>query len=142
MKIIVVIGRILFSLIFILSLMSHFKTSTIAYAEARQVPAASVLVPLSAVLAAVGGLSILLGYKAKAGAWLLVVFLIPVTLYMHAFWKETDPMQMGIQTGNFMKNAALLGAALLISYFGSGPASLDSLSTASTAEEKKHSIKP
>jgi len=44
------------------------------------VPAARLLVPLSGELALAGGLSIAVGYKAKLGAWLLVVFLIPVTV--------------------------------------------------------------
>ncbi|WP_215217007.1 MULTISPECIES: hypothetical protein [Candidatus Rhabdochlamydia] len=39
------------------------------------------LVPFSGLLALVGGLSILLGYKARYGAWLLVIFLVPVYLY-------------------------------------------------------------
>jgi hypothetical protein len=43
------------------------------------VPLASIAVPLSGVVAIAGGLSILLGYRAKLGAWLIVLFLIPVT---------------------------------------------------------------
>jgi uncharacterized membrane protein YphA (DoxX/SURF4 family) len=49
-------------------------------------PLASIAVPLSGVLAIAGGLSILLGYRAKLGACLIVVFLVPVTLMMHRFW--------------------------------------------------------
>jgi putative oxidoreductase len=126
MKAIVLIGRILFSLIFLMTVMGHFKQESVDYALSHHVPAASVLVPLSGVIAFLGGLSVLLGFKAKAGAWLLVIFLVPVTFYMHAFWAETDAMQMRMQMGNFMKNCSLLGAALMITYFGAGPASLDS----------------
>jgi uncharacterized membrane protein YphA (DoxX/SURF4 family) len=43
-------------------------------------------VPLAGVLSIVGGFSILLGYRAKVGAWLIVLFLIPVTVLMHKFW--------------------------------------------------------
>jgi putative oxidoreductase len=73
----------------------------------------------------VGGLSILLGYRAKLGAWLLVLFLVPVTLAMHQFWAAHDPMMAQIQQVNFMKNLSLLGAALFISQAGAGPLSLD-----------------
>jgi putative oxidoreductase len=125
MKYIVLLGRILYSAMFIKSASGHFTGQMIGYASAHGVPAASFLVPFSGVLALVGGISILLGYKAKWGAWLIVIFLIPVTFMMHAFWKETDPMQTQIQMAMFLKNISMLGAAFLISYFGSGPLSLD-----------------
>jgi putative oxidoreductase len=135
MKYLVVIGRVFFSLIFLMTLMGHFKQQTIDYVSTQGVPAASILVPLSGIIASVGALSIILGYKAKAGAWLLIIFLVPVTFYMHAFWKETDPMKMQMQVANFMKNLSLIGAALLISYFGSRPLSIDKERT--TASQKK-----
>ena len=85
----------------------------------------TVLVPISGIMAIIGGLSIFLGYKAKWGAWLLVAFLIPVTLMMHAFWKLDNPMEYQVQMAMFMKNISMLGAALLIAWFGAGPVSLD-----------------
>ena len=44
----------------------------------------------------------------------IVVFLVPVTFMMHAYWQETDPMQRINQRVNFQKNIALLGAALML----------------------------
>ena len=125
MKYLVLLGRICFSAIFMLTIMSHFKYETVVYAQSQGVPLAEFLVPLSCIIAFTGGLSILLGYKAKIGAALIIIFLIPVTFYMHAFWKVAEPMQQHMQMVNFMKNLSLLGAALLISYFGSGPCSID-----------------
>jgi putative oxidoreductase len=49
------------------------------------VPTASVAVPLSGIIALLGGLNILSGYKAKYGAWLIVLFVVPVTVMMHNF---------------------------------------------------------
>ena len=135
MKYLVVIGRVFFSLIFLMTLMGHFKQQTIDYVSTQGVPATSILVPLSGIIASVGALSIILGYKAKAGAWLLIIFLLPVTFYMHAFWKETDPMKIQMQMANFMKTISLIGAALLISYFGSGPLSIDK-ERATASQEK------
>ena len=43
------------------------------------------------------------------------------------FWTVTDPMARQMQMVNFMKNLAMLGGALMISYFGAGPMSIDSL---------------
>jgi len=126
MKYTVLLGRILFSVIFLNSGLFHFSGMAVGYASAQGVPLASILVPFSGVIAIVGGLLILLGYQAKWGAWLIVLFLIPVTFMMHAFWKETDPMQKQMQMGMFMKNISILGGAFLITWFGAGPVSFDS----------------
>jgi putative oxidoreductase len=122
---IVILGRFLFTLIFLMAGSNHFSKQTIGYAASQGVPLASIAVPLSGVLAIAGGISILLGYRAKLGAWLIAVFLVPVTLMMHKFWAVQDPMMVQIQMVMFMKNLAMLGGALLISQFGAGPFSLD-----------------
>ncbi len=124
MKYISLLGRIFFALIFLMGGAAVFSKSGMEHAEAAGVPMASIAVPLAGVVAIAGGLSIALGYNARLGAWLIVLFLVPVTFFMHAFWKETDPQMMQMQQVNFFKNIALLGAALMITQFGSGPASL------------------
>ena len=122
---VVFLGRLLFALIFPMSGFTHFAKQTIGFAASQGVPMASVLVPLSGIIALLGALSILLGFRAKLGAWLIVIFLIGVTP-LHKFWGITDPMMQQMQMVNFMKNLAMLGGALLITQFGSGPWSLDS----------------
>src|SRR6266481_9904442 len=122
---VVVLGRFFFVLIFVMAGPLHFSKPEVAYAAAQGVPLASILVPFSGVLAIAGGLSMLLGYRAKLGAWLIVLFLVPVTLMLHKFWTVTDPMMAQIQMILFMKNVSMLGGALLISHFGAGPFSLD-----------------
>jgi putative oxidoreductase len=122
---VVVLGRFFYVLLFLMAGPLHFSKQEVAYAAAQGVPLASILVPFSGVLAFAGGLSILLGYRAKLGAWLLVLFLVPVTVMMHNFWAVHDPMMAQIHMGMFMKNVSMLGGALLISQFGAGPFSLD-----------------
>ncbi len=131
MKYLALAGRICFSAIFIFGAPGHFTARYVGYAAQAGVPAASLLVPLSGVIALLGGLSIALGYQAKLGALLLVVFLIPVTIAMHGFWTVTDPMMGQMQQAMFMKNLSMLGGALVIAYFGAGPLSLDSRRIAS-----------
>ncbi|MNY69960.1 hypothetical protein D3C86_2079850 [compost metagenome] len=53
------------------------------------------------------------------------MFLIPVTIMLHNFWTITDPMAQQMDMAAFMKNVSMIGAALMIAYFGSGPLSLD-----------------
>lgn len=125
MNYVLVLARVIFSLIFVMSGFSHFGADSIAYAASSGVPMANLLVPASGVLALFGGLSIIVGYKAKWGAWLLVAFLVPVTFMMHAFWTVSDPMMQQMQMISFMKNLSLIGGALVIANFGAGELSLD-----------------
>ncbi len=125
MKYLVLLGRILFSAIFIEAGPGHFSRETIAFAAGHGVPLANIAVPLSGAMAIAGGLSVLFGYRARVGAWLLVLFLVPVTLMMHNFWAVADPMGARMQQIMFMKNLSMLGGALLITHFGAGPMSLD-----------------
>jgi putative oxidoreductase len=122
---VVLLGRLLFVLIFLMAAPNHFSKQTIVFAASQGVPFASLAVPFSGVLALAGGLSVLLGYRAKIGAWLIALFLIPVTLMMHKFWTVHEPMMAQMQMIMFMKNVAILGGALLITQFGAGPLSLD-----------------
>ena len=122
---VLLLGRLFYVAIFVMSGVTHFTAKPVAYAAAAGVPFASLAVPASGILALAGGLSILLGYRARIGAWLLVLFLIPVSFAMHNFWAVKDPMMAQIQMAMFMKNVSMLGGALLISQFGAGPWSLD-----------------
>ena len=69
-------------------------------------------------------MSILLGYRARIGAWLIVLILAAVTPMPHKFWAVGDPMHQ-MQFIMFMKNVSMLGGALLITQLGPGPWSLD-----------------
>ncbi len=119
------LGRVLFAIIFILAAPRHFTQEGIKHAADLGVPFAALLVPLSGVLALCGGISVALGLKTRWGAWMLVGFLLPVTFWMHAYWKLSDPASVHIQNAMFAKNLSMLGAALLISQFGAGAFSVD-----------------
>lgn len=124
MREVILLGRVFFALIFVLAGFGHFTEPVISYAASQGVPFASFLVPFAGLLAILGGLSIALGYYPKVGGWLIVAFLVPVTLKMHAFWNVSDPTMAQIQRIMFLKNLGLLGGALAFTYFGSGPYSL------------------
>lgn len=125
MPYLVLLGRILFAAIFLVAAPRHFTREGAAHAAELGVPLARLAVPLSGVLAFAGGLGVLLGYQTRISAWLLVAFLAPVTVMMHAFWRLDDPVAVHTQQAMFMKNVAMLGAALLIAWAGAGPLSLD-----------------
>ena len=125
MRFLSLLGRVLFAWVFVKSAPAHFQEQSIGYLSEQGIPFAPVLVPLSGFLALVGGISVLLGWRAKAGAWLLVAFLVPVTLLMHPFWAVSDPAAAAIQEAMFYRNLSMLGGALLIAWFGAGPIAMD-----------------
>lgn len=125
LRLAVPVGRVLFAAIFVTAAFHHFSSQAVHYAASAGVPLAGIAVPLSGVMALAGGLGVALGYRTKLAAWLLVAFLVPVTLFMHAFWSVHDPMMHQMQQIMFMKNVSMLGGALLLAYFGAGPFSLD-----------------
>ena len=119
------VGRALYAAIFILASFAHFSRATIESTAHQGVPFATVLVPASGLMALLGGLSILTGYRTRVGAALVILFLIPVTFTMHAFWAVHDPQMAALQRAMFFKNVSLAGAALLLLHFGAGPYSFD-----------------
>ncbi len=116
MDVVILIGRILFAALFLNSAVGHFlQTDAMAgYAGAKGVPSPRLATLAGGVLLGLGGLSVLLGVWADLGALLLVVFLVPTAVLMHAFWKETDPQGRQMEMVQFMKDIALAGAALMI----------------------------
>ncbi len=66
-----------------------------------------------------GGVSILLGFKTRIGAVLLVIFLIPTTLIFH------NPIVNSEEWNSFLKNLGLVGGLLMLIYAGAGALSLD-----------------
>jgi len=119
-------GRLLISLVFIMSGISHLKNLgfTTQAAASSGVPAPKLLALLASLFSLLGGLGVALGFRADIGAILLLLFLVPVTLTMHPFWKYSDPMESANHKAHFMKNVALIGAALFILHAGPGPFSL------------------
>ncbi|NNH75706.1 DoxX family protein [Nocardia uniformis] len=124
MDVLVLIGRILFVVVFLGSGIAHLtQTDAMAgYAQSKGIPAPKLAVQASGVLLVLGALMILLGVWADLGALLLVVFLLPTAFLMHAFWKETDPTAKQTEMIQFNKDISLAGAAIaLFAFFAHTP---------------------
>jgi putative oxidoreductase len=115
MDVVVLVGRVLFGALFVLSAFAHLmQTDALAgYAAARGVPMARLATVVSGVQILVGGVFVILGLWGDVGALLLFVFLILTASLMHGFWKETDPQSRQMETVQFNKDVALSGAALI-----------------------------
>ena len=116
MDIVLIIGRILFALIFINSGLMHFTKSSamVGYAQYKKVPAAKIAVPLTGLMILLGGLYVALGIYADLGALLIAIFTLVSAFMMHNFWTIDDATAKQTETISFFKNLALAGASLII----------------------------
>jgi putative oxidoreductase len=79
----------------------------------------SLIMILSAVFAGAGGLLVLLGIKVQLGTVLLILFLIPSTIVMHAFWMYDGSMREEHMM-MFLRNFNILGGLFILASSGGG----------------------
>lgn len=126
--IVAVLGRVLLCTIFLLSAVGNIIPNfrSVAGTMATEgVPAPQLMLVGAIAFLIAGSLSIILGYKPRLGAALLLVFLVLATYFFHDFWTLGDPQARQEQTIQFLKNLGLMGAMLLVIANGTGPMSLD-----------------
>src|SRR6202046_16652 len=118
-------ARILFTLIFFLSGITHF-TSTQSYIALMPaaIPFRAFWVAISGVVELAGAAMILLNYRPRLGGWLIVLFLVPVTIVVHgtAMLTLADPLMRAVNVSMFLKGLAMIACALFITQFGVSPA--------------------
>lgn len=122
------LARILLAAIFIMAGLSKIGgfSGTQAYMAFRGMPATAFFLVCAMLVEIGGGLSVLVGYKARIGAFLLFLFLIPATLIFHTALGGAFPAeQVQLQQAMMMKNLAIMGGLLAIAVHGAGGLSLD-----------------
>jgi putative oxidoreductase len=116
MGILIVIGRVLFAVLFLVSAYGHLtkRKMMAGYAASRGLPSAEFLVVATGVQIAVGSIMVALGLWPDLGALILFLFLVPTAFLMHPFWKESEPQGRAMEQVQFFKDLALAGAALVM----------------------------
>lgn len=114
MDFLVLIGRILFAVLFLTSGYNHVanREAMSGYASSKGVPSALFFVVASGVWIIVGSLLVLLGLWADLGALMLVVFLIATAFLFHPYWRESDPGTRLNEMNHFLKDIGLAGAGV------------------------------
>ncbi|MGC1676094.1 MAG: DoxX family membrane protein [Candidatus Binataceae bacterium] len=116
-----IIARILFTLIFFLSGVTHI-TAMRSYIDLMPaaIPWRAFWVTISAVVELSGAAMVLLNYRPRLGGWLLVLFLVPVTIVVHgtAMLTLADPVMRAVNVSMFLKGLAMIACALFITQFG------------------------
>lgn len=114
--IVLLIGRIVFSIQFLAAGFAHFKMSEemVGYARSMGVPAASLGGWPAGVWVLAGGLSVLLGVWPDVGMLMIALWGIPSAWYIHGWWRYEDEQQKQTQQQLFMRNLAFTGAAIAL----------------------------
>lgn len=113
----------MFTSLFFLSGITHFTNIPYYLALMPETfPLRTFCVLISGAVELAGAAMILFNWRPRLGAWLIVLFLIPVTVVVHGYWMinaEAEAMRAS-QQAHFLKGIALTGAALLITQTGVG----------------------
>lgn len=110
------LGRILFSLVFVGSGIGHLTQTegSAQYAAYKKVPSPKLAVQASGVLMLLGGLAIILGIWMDLAALGIAILLLMMAFMMHRFWEETDGQTKQVEMAQFMKNVSIAGGALVL----------------------------
>ena len=119
------IFRTMFSLIFIVGGLGHFGEADLMTSRfdaspwadlVRSIGDPQLMLSISGVVLALGGLLILIGYKTRLAALCLFVTLVAITFVIHIAPGHVGPL---------LKNVALLGGLIHFYVRGAGAYSLD-----------------
>jgi putative oxidoreductase len=120
------LGRALFAYVFIPAGYSKIGgfAATAGYMASKGLPAVNVLLALTIVIELLGGLALLVGWKARWAALALAGFTIIASVVFHNYWALPEAEQMTQQL-MFVKNMGLVGGLLLVVGLGPGRLSVD-----------------
>jgi len=79
----------------------------------------SLMLALGIAFELIGGLSLLLGWKTRWGAWALIAFTLVASALFHNFLQDETQIVM------FLKNLSIIGGLLYIATYGAGALSVD-----------------
>jgi len=114
-------SRILLSAIFLLSGFGKiFDFANQAAYVGSVLPAPTFMLIMAIIFEVGGAIFLLVGYKTRLGATLLITFTILATAFFHNNFADQIQMIM------FMKNLAIIGGLISIAVYGAGPMSVDS----------------
>ena len=123
---VLVAGRALLSAVFLVAGVRKILIwgPQVAYFTKLGFPAPEFFTVLAIVIELGAGLALLVGWKTRWAAWLLVLFVLIASFMAHRFW-EFDAAQQANQMNHFLKNLAIIGGLMFVAAFGPGPTSVD-----------------
>jgi len=129
-RIMPLVGRILISVIFLLSgimKLANFSGS-VAFAASKGLPLANVMLAGALAVEILGALCLIAGFQTRIAALIMFLYLIPTTLIFQNFWVMQGAMRGDMQI-HFLKNLAIMGGLLMVAAYGPGRLSVDASRT-------------
>lgn len=119
-------GRILMALLFLIigfqKLMGY--AGTVAYFAKLGFPVPELTAVVAIIFELGGGILLIIGWRTRWVAWLLVLYVVIATAVAHRYWTY-DAAQTLNQTYHFYKNVSIIGGLLYIAAMGAGRYSVD-----------------
>ena len=124
----VVVGRVLLALMFILSGFGKLADlgGTAGYIASAGLPMAGVLAVIVGLLELLGGLAVAIGFQARWAALALGLFTLLASVLFHKFWAAPAD-QAFVQQLMFMKNLSVAGGLFIVAALSAGPASVEAI---------------
>ncbi|MHB8410553.1 MAG: DoxX family protein [Candidatus Acidiferrales bacterium] len=125
-RIIPLVGRILISVIFLLSGITKLMSwsGSAAFLAVKGMPMPSVMLAGAIIVEVLGALCLITGFQTRIAAIIMFLYLIPATLIFHNFWAMQGAMRADMQI-HFLKNVAIMGGLLMVAAYGPGQLSVD-----------------
>ena len=139
-----VLARIMIAAIFLMSAAGNKIPNFNGVAErmaGEGLPQPKILLAGAIAFLILGSLSLVLGYRGRTGAFLLLVFLAAATYYFHDFW-TAPPETREKEVIQFFKNVALMGTMVFIMANGTGPWSLSNRERAPDEDDADAAVTP
>ena len=125
-SVLVLVGRVLLALMFLDAGYGKIGgfAGTAGYIASKGLPMPQVLAAATLALELIGGLLLVIGWKARWAAAALAVFTVLAAVIFHGYWGMPEAEQM-MQKLMFLKNLAIAGGLLMVVAFGAGRWSVD-----------------
>jgi putative oxidoreductase len=123
---VLLVGRVLMALLFVI--FGYMKLTnfggTVGYFTKWGFPLPQVVAVIAIVAELGGGILLVVGWKARAVAWILAVYVVIAAAVAHRYWTY-EAAQVFAQTSFFYKNLAITGGLLYLAVMGPGRYSID-----------------
>ena len=120
------VGRVLLAFMFVYAgfgKIGGFEGAAAAIAS-RNLPLPPVATTIAIVVELIGGLMLIVGWKARWAALVVAVFTFFASIFFHNFWTMTE-QAASVNQLMFFKNVSVIGGLLLVFALGPGRLSVD-----------------